>query len=234
MKKRAPIEFTSRMTKGETAAALVYIPIHMALLPFALVLLLISRMDAAAINFLYYVIGAAYMFIFQWRFLRREFDSLCDRKLDCLIQMLICYGIMLGLNLCVSSLLTLINIGSNPNNIAIVDLAVMKKGSTAAMAVILAPIVEELMFRGGVFGLLRRYSRVLAYAASTLLFSVYHIWSYAINDPINFIYLVQYIPASYVLCRCYERTNSIWPPIFLHMFTNAVVLKAIDMLGALG
>lgn len=233
MKRDAPIEFTSYMTKGETVAALVYLPIHTALLPIALVLLLIDRMDPATINLIAYAIGAVYMLGFQWRFLRREFDALCENKLECLLQVLICYGLMLGLNLCVNSALGLVSVGVNPNNAAVVDLADMKMGATAAMAVFLAPVVEELMFRGGVFGLLRRYNRALAYAVSILLFSLYHIWSYAINDPVNFIYMLQYFPASYVLCRCYERTNSLWASIFLHMLTNAVSIKVLEMLGAM-
>lgn len=233
MIKNAPKEFKSRMTKGEAIAALVYLPIHAALLPLALVLLLISRMDAATINFIAYVIGAVYMLIFEWRFLRRDFDTLCDRPMDCLVQVMICYGIMLGLNLCVGGVLGLIDQVDNPNNAAVVDMADVKMGATSAMAIFLAPIVEELMFRGAVFGLLRRYNRVLAYAVSILLFSGYHIWSYAIEDPINLIYILQYLPASYALCRCYERTESIWSSIFMHMLTNAVAIKALDVLGAL-
>lgn len=235
MTKKPSVEFTSRMSRGETTAALIYIPIHTALLPVLMVIVLLKTdMDMAAANFLIYVIGVLYMLLLERRFLRREFDSLCDSALDCLVQVLICYGIMLGLNLCVSGLLSLLGQADNPNNTAITDLAGMKMGTTTAMAVFLAPIVEELMFRGGVFGLLRRYNRIAAYAGSILLFSVYHIWSYAVSDPYNWIFIIQYFPASYVLCRCYEKTNSIWPSIFLHMLTNGVSLKALDMMGAIG
>lgn len=232
MTRNPSVEFTSRMSRGETAAALIYIPIHAALLPLLMVIVMLkSNMDMAAVNFLIYVIGVLYMLLLERKFLRREFDSLCDRGLDCLVQVLICYGIMLGLNLCVNVLLTMLPQADNPNNTAVTDMAGIKMGTTTAMAVFLAPIVEELMFRGGVFGLLRRYNRIAAYAGSILLFSVYHVWGYAIDDPYNWIFIIQYFPASYVLCRCYEKTNSIWSSIFLHMLTNAVALKALDMMG---
>lgn len=230
--KNAP-EFTSRMSRGQTAAALVYLPVHAAILPVTLVLLLIGRMDAPNIEFLIYAIGAVYMLVFEWKFLRREFDSLLDRPLDCFVQILICYGIMLGLNICVNSLMLALSFDSNPNNNAVVDLAEMKMGVTAAMAVFLAPLVEELIFRGGVFGLLRRYNRLLAYVVSIQVFSLYHIWSSAIDNPMNLIYIIQYIPASYALCRCYERTNSIWASIFLHMLNNGIAIKALDFLGGM-
>lgn len=233
MIKDAPREFKSRMTKGQTISALVYLPIHAALLPIALVLLLIDRVDVASINFIAYAIGAVYMLIFQWRFLRRDFDTLCDKPVDCLVQVLICYGIMLALNMCVGGVLGLIDQVDNPNNAAVVDMADVKMGATAAMAIFLAPIVEELMFRGAVFGLLRRYNRVLAYAVSILLFSAYHVWSYVIENPVNLIYILQYLPASYALCRCYERTETIWSSIFMHMLTNGIAIKALDVLGTL-
>lgn len=228
--KNAP-EFTSRMSRGETAAALIYLPIHAAILPIVLVLLLIGRMDTADINFIAYAIGFVYMLLFGWKFLRREFNSLCDRPLDCFVQVLICYGLMLGLGLCVNSLMLLLGFDSNPNNTAVIDIAEVKMGATTALAVFLAPMVEELIFRGGLFSLLRRYNRLLAYVVNILIFGLYHIWSSVIDSPINLIYIIQYIPATYALCRCYERTNSIWAGIFLHMLNNGMSLLMLNLLG---
>ena len=96
---------------------------------------------------------------------------------------------------------------------------------------LLTPLVEELMFRGGIFGLLRRRSRVLAYAGSILLFAVYHTWQYALTDPRNWLYLLQYLPASFALCRCYEKTESIWTPILFHVLNNGVSLLALSLMG---
>lgn len=228
--KNAP-EFTSRMSRGETAAALIYLPIHAAILPIVLVLLLIGRMDTADINFIAYAIGFVYMLLFEWKFLRREFNSLCDRPLDCFVQVLICYGLMLGLGLCVNSLMLLLGFDSNPNNTAVIDIAEVKMGATTVLAVFLAPMVEELIFRGGLFSLLRRYNRLLAYVVNILIFGLYHIWSSVIDSPINLIYIIQYIPATYALCRCYERTNSIWAGIFLHMLNNGMSLLMLNLLG---
>lgn len=228
--KNAP-EFTSRMSRGETAAALIYLPIHAAILPIVLVLLLIGRMDTADINFIAYAIGFVYMLLFELKFLRREFNSLCDRPLDCFVQVLICYGLMLGLGLCVNSLMLLLGFDSNPNNTAVIDIAEVKMGATTALAVFLAPMVEELIFRGGLFSLLRRYNRLLAYVVNILIFGLYHIWSSVIDSPINLIYIIQYIPATYALCRCYERTNSIWAGIFLHMLNNGMSLLMLNLLG---
>lgn len=222
--------FTSRQTKGEAIAALVYLPMHVVLLPLLLSFVfarLMPDISIATFNWIYYAIGIAYMLAFELRFLRRDFDPLCDRFVGCLLEVLSCYGIMFILNLLVNTLLSVFP-ADNPNNAAVIDMANADLGSVSAMAVFLAPIVEELMFRGGVFGLIRRKSRLLAYIVCILLFSLYHIWSYAILDWRELLYIVQYIPATYVLCRCYERTNSIWGPIFLHMLINGLSMAVIS------
>lgn len=230
MKKRPLPPFTSRQTKGEAIAALAYIPVHVVLLPlllYAVLFRLFPGISEGGFNFVYYAIGAGYMLLFELRFLRRDFDPLCDAPLACLIEVLAGYGLMLLLNMAINGALSLLP-ADNPNNAAVIGMADAELGTVSAMAVFLAPIVEELMFRAGVFGLLRRRSRFLAYAASILLFSVYHIWTFAVFDPRELLYLVQYVPASFVLCRCYERSNTVWAPIFLHMLINGVSLWIIS------
>ena len=232
MKRYSLPPFTSRQTKGEAIAALVYLPVHVLVLPLLMSFAFARFMpdiSTAAFNLIYYAIGISYMLLFELKFLRRDFDPLCDRFLACIMEILACYGIMLILNLLVNSLLSLFP-PDNPNNAAVIDMAGVDLGSVSAMAIFLAPIVEELLFRAGIFGLLRRRNRVLAYLVSILAFSLYHVWSYAILDWRELLYLVQYIPATYVLCRCYERTNTIWGSIFLHMMINGLSMAAITAL----
>lgn len=220
---RKTLPFTSRLTKGQAIAALVYLPVHMVLLPvIATVLMLRGLLDESQANLLCYVLGVAYMLIFLWKFFRRDFDALCDRPWACIREVLVCYGLMLCCNFVVNSIMLLLGMGDNPNSEAVFDMAGMTFGPIAAMAVFMAPIVEESLFRAGLFGLIRRRNRTLAYVVSMAMFSLYHVWSYALMDLKNLLYLLQYIPVSYLLCRCYERTNSIWGSIFLHMLVNGV------------
>ena len=89
------------------------------------------------------------------------------------------------------------------------------------------------MFRAGIFGTLRRYSRWGAYLVATLAFSLYHVWSYALVDPVYWLYFIQYVPVSLLLCRVYERTNSIWGSIFFHMLVNYIAMNALKVLETL-
>ena len=231
-----PASFTSRMTRGETVAALLWLPLHVWLLPRLLVALPgTGGLSDLTLNIVVYVTGALYVLLLLGRFLRRDFDPLCDHLRYCLFQVLICYGMMLAFNMLLNSLLLLIlpSESANPNNSAVMEMAGVEFGKTAALAVFLAPLVEEPVFRGAIFSGLWERSRPLAYLVSMLLFSLYHVWGYALQDPVCWLYMLQYLPVSWLLCRCYERCNSIWGSIFFHMTVNAVSLSALNALSGL-
>ena len=231
-----PVEFTSRLTKKETAAVLAWLPVHLWLLPL-LLQQMINRgaMDDVAANVICYTLGVLYMLGLLFPFLRRDFDPLCDRPGYCLLEILGNYGLMYLCNLVIAGLMTVVlgQSGENPNNAGLMEMAGRSWNQMSAMAVFMAPIVEECLFRAGIFGTLRRYSRWAAYLVATLAFSLYHVWSYAMIDPTYWLYFIQYVPVSLLLCRVYERTNSIWGSIFFHMLVNYIAMNALKALEAL-
>lgn len=223
--------FESRLTKGETLAVLLYIPMHLWLLPLAGGLLLDRGWSGGRVNLLLYAVGAVYMLIFLGRFLRRDFDPLCDHPMRVVVEVLSCYGMMLCFNFVLGLLMSFLPLPeTNPNNDAVMSLARQDYGAMAAMTIFLAPLVEELLFRAGIFGLARRYSRRWAYVIGIAVFALYHIWPYAMQTPIYWLFVIQYIPAGYLLCSCYERSATIWGSIFYHMLTNAISLQALSQL----
>ncbi len=80
------------------------------------------------------------------------------------------------------------------------------------MAVIVAPFVEELFFRGFVFaGFCRRYGWRKAALISSALFAVGHLQPFAIFP----LFLL-----GFVFAYLYKRSNSIWPGILMHFLVN--------------
>jgi uncharacterized protein len=82
--------------------------------------------------------------------------------------------------------------------------------------VVLAPLIEELFFRGFVFaGLRQRYRRPTAALLSATLFALLHLqWT-------------RFVPLAVLgvlLATLYERSNSLWPPIVTHALVNLVAL----------
>ena len=225
------------LTKKERFALLIYFPVHLLALPLLLGFFYKKgSLDESLANFLVYAAGTLYMFIALGRFLRREFDPFCDSILRCVLQIGGSYLAVLAFNSLFTVLLMLVT-GSpevgNPNNDQIIDLAEKSPGMIKAMGIFLAPIVEELLFRAGLFATVREKSRTLAHILNILAFSVYHVWSYALLEPRYAFYLIQYIPVSWLLARCYEKTRSIWTPIFLHMVINAVSMAAMEGMRSL-
>ena len=97
--------------------------------------------------------------------------------------------------------------------------------ATLLAAVFIAPICEEIFFRGFVFaGFLRSMPLVWAIILSALLFAVAH------ADPGSFAVLF-FIGLALAFLRW--RTQSLWPGILLHLLNNGVsaLLIVLTMVG---
>jgi membrane protease YdiL (CAAX protease family) len=86
------------------------------------------------------------------------------------------------------------------------------------VGIFLAPVVEEIFFRGFLFqGFRQQYGWVKGALLSSLIFGAVHL------DPAAFL------PAAllgFLFAYMYHRTNSVWVPISLHMLVNALGLCA--------
>lgn len=227
-----PRPFTSALNRREAIMVLGYLLLHLTALQFGFTALsergLVSEGQA---TLLYYALGFVYMVLAAFSFLRRDFDALLDAPFFCIREVLRGYLWMLGFNLILGLLLLLVPEAENPNNQAVMNLYVRDMGSMKAAILFLAPMVEEMMFRAGIFGLLRRKNRRAAYLVSALCFALYHVVPYAVQNPLYWVFVLQYIPVSLLLARCYERTSCIWCSVFFHMLVNGISLSALSAIG---
>jgi len=222
------------MTRAERICGWILLPTHMFLLPILISFASNSifpmmgiSLSTAWINVLYYAISFTLTLCLMFRYLKLSFGNLWDGVLRALQAIIFGYFLYYALIYLISILVSLIpEIPTNPNDALIVDTAKLNPGAMTVVAVLLAPVVEETLFRGVVFGTIRGKSRFLAYFVSTLIFSIYHLWQYAAMDFswTLLLQLAQYIPGSIALAFCYEKGGSIWSSIFLHMFINYITL----------
>jgi len=85
-----------------------------------------------------------------------------------------------------------------------------------AGGVVVAPVVEEIFFRGFVFaGLCRRYEWQKAAVISSALFALIHLQLTAVIP----IFIL-----GYIFAYLYYQSDSIWPAILMHVATNALGL----------
>ena len=224
--------FTSALSRTETVLVLLWLPVHILLLPYLLRLAYDRGLISVLwVNVAYYAVGFAYMLLAGFRFLRRDFDALIDAPFSCLREVARGYLAMLCCNFLLGLLFLLLPQSENPNNAAVLEVAQQDMRSVKAAVIFLAPVVEEMMFRAGIFGLIRHRNRRAAYIVSALCFALYHVAPYALFDPLYWLFLLQYIPVSLLLANCYERSNSIWCSIFFHMLVNGIALSALNAIG---
>ena len=237
MKGPAAPAFRSRMSKAQNILGWCYLPVHIFVIPLLAGLLVYfspESMDETAVNVAYYAIGLAFTLFVMGSWLRRDFDTLLDNWGRCLLCMLFAYAVYWALSFVTAALL-LWSEGdvANPNNEAIMELSDGGYGPLRGLAIFIAPLVEETLFRGVVFGTLRRRGwRIPAYVVSIVLFSIYHIWQYVLvyADPSLFIYALQYIPVSAALAWLYDRSGTIWSSIFFHMLINLIAFQVLSLL----
>lgn len=223
--------FPSR--KRELILGLIYLPLHIFLMPIAVSFIspfiftyFKIRIASSTMTLIYYSIAFVIVLILMWGFLRDSFSAFIDRYFTS--TSLALYGFFLNFMamffLGAIYLLVFKQSAANPNNAAVAAQVANRSSHLIFAMVVLAPIVEESIFRGSLFDLVRRKSRIAAYVITYLLFSAYHLWTYALNG-VNLMfvfYMLQYLPPSIILANCYEKSGTIWSPIILHMLNNGV------------
>ena len=119
------------------------------------------------------------------------------------------------------------------NNETLNDLIFENRYVMLAVSVVFAPVIEETLVRGLVFGTVRDASRPLAYIVSILVFVFMHTWQYFLLYAPGAVLLsaLPYSPAAAALCFAYEKSGSIWAAISLHAIINAVATGILGMLS---
>ena len=218
------------MPRGARIAGWVYLPVHVLVLPLTLGAALAAVCGElpsdVTCNVWYYLIGLVFTLIAMWRFLRRSYDTMAGSILRCIGMLFAAYGLDVLLSLVLQLGMSLIGELPSPNNDAVTRLAAADYKRMIAVAVFMAPLVEECLFRGVLFGAIRPRSRFWAYVVSVALFALYHVWQYAVmyQDARLLLSALTYVPVSAALAFCYEQTRSVWPPVFFHMLINAASL----------
>jgi membrane protease YdiL (CAAX protease family) len=102
--------------------------------------------------------------------------------------------------------------------------------ASAALICIVAPIAEEILFRGFIFNALRGWRGTMTAAVITgLLFGAVHAGSAPVLD------LVPLAALGFGLCLLYRRTGSLYPGIGAHSLNNSIAFASLaDLSGGEG
>lgn len=225
------------LSSGELVGGTIFFVIYLLVLPFAtdplfrlVSLLLDVRISSGMQNTIYYYVIFAVTVIIFHGLLGRTSRGLVDNL--GLAAKTLAAGLvaMYGLNELVYRLThALMGNQTNLNDVTIGAQIDAAPRTTLLIVILLAPFVEEVLFRGLVFGGLRSHSRLVAYLVSCLLFAFLHVWQYAWGnqDAAYFWLMVQYLAPGLVLAWAYEHSGTLWTAIGLHAAVNALSALAL-------
>ena len=112
---------------------------------------------------------------------------------------------------------------SGKKNITIYDILILEKSLRPCFepfmfiaTVIISPIFEEILYRGLMYNKLKEISNAfIGVLISSILFALLHIPKYGFGINTFFLFLV-----GVLLTYCYEKTDNIYVPIFVHSINN--------------
>ena len=93
----------------------------------------------------------------------------------------------------------------------------------------LAPVAEEMLYRGLIFRELSQTSKAAAYLVSMAAFAAIHVLGYIGSEDLGRLVLcfIQYLPAGLCLAWTYTKADNIVAPIVVHAIVNAVAIGAL-------
>ena len=216
------------MSRAEIIGGFLYLPLYVVGLGWLLGLLVDAldlRWSAATVNLVYFLINFLVIALVFRRWLIASLASIAHRFWAFVQAIILGFVFYYALAWALAWLLDLLRLtAANPNDRFLDSLASGNFYLVLVCTVLLAPLVEETLFRGLIFGNLHQKSRLLAYALSALLFAVLHVWQYVgqVGWVATLLVAVQYVPAGVALGWTYEKSDTIWAPILVHCLINAV------------
>ena len=221
------------MTRRETIQGWIFLLISVFALPtviFHAVALLKLPLSEAELNILYFFVDFIVTLILFRRFLmascKKMLASIWRTLRFAALGFLMYYGAMILLS---HIIIWILPDFSNVNDAAINELSQEHYSLMALCTVFLVPVTEETLYRGLLFQSFQRKNRLFAYGLSTAVFAGIHVFGYiGLYDWLTLLLcFVQYLPAGIALAWAYEKADTIFAPILIHLTINQIGMSAM-------
>ena len=225
--------FPTKPSRSETLWGGIYLFLYLFVLSWLIPLacmLLKPELDGAQINFIYFGVNFAATTVIFHKYLIQSLKDALRVVFPTIRYALLGYlGSMFFSSIVVSAIMKICPDFANVNNQSIAGLVDQNLPLMAIGAVFLAPVAEELLFRGLVFRGLYDRSPLAAQCLTMVLFSAIHVVGYlgAYDPKVLFFCFLQYLVPACCLNFAYQRSGTIVSPILMHMATNLVALMAM-------
>lgn len=213
------------MNRTERVAGTIFFLVYLLVMPLLatrifdlLEVVLDTTINDSLRNVLYYYTLFAVTVLLFHSYLAHTSGRFLDNLNRALSTMLLGLLVFYGANELIFRVCNvLFNSRTNLNDMTIAAQVASAPRMTALIVVLLAPFVEEVLFRGLVFGCLKEKSRIFAYILSCALFAFLHVWTAAVSnwDLGYLILMLQYLVPGLVFAgrmsiraRCGRRSCS--------------------------
>ena len=214
------------LNRGETWLGWIYWAVQLLVLPTVIdAVLPLLGLDLSVIqfNFIFFALNFLFLTVIFHRFLG-EHTKLALKQPFRVLRYAFGGYVFFWISTTVIGIVTahFVPSFSNVNDTAIMQMAASDYTLTAIGTVLLAPVSEELMYRGLLFGSLHHRSPAGAFILSTIVFAAIHVVGYiGLYRPLILVLcFLQYIPAGLCLGWAYTRSGNIWAPILAHIAIN--------------
>lgn len=221
------------LTKREKLWGLGYFLFQIFFLPTVLrmvCLLLPFTLDGTRLNLLFLIINFLAIILIFPQYLLGFFSISRSQSLRVIVIGTAGFALYWALSLALGHLLGLLQPDfTNKNDQAIIEMIDVNYGLMLLGTVVLAPITEEVFFRGLVFRGLYDCSPVLAWIVSVSAFSAIHLLGYihTLSPIALLISFMQYLPAGLCLAASYRLSGTLICPILIHAAINAVGMLVV-------
>jgi membrane protease YdiL (CAAX protease family) len=176
------------------------------------------------------IISLIMVFVFFKEFLVENFTAfkqtfLEDTIWSCSIGIGLVYGMAFVSNIIVMTLLALFGAKQmdSTNQQLVEQLLNVAPSLMLFQAVVLAPVLEEVLYRGLIFRTFYSYHKNIAHIVSAFLFGFSHIYSGLFSgDVTQMIHIIPYMTMGFVFSYAYEKRKNICVPILMHMLNNLI------------
>ena len=210
-----------------------YLLFQMVVLPSLLDLLVYGLnlpLDDSKLNMLYYTINFAVMVGIFWRFLQASLQHALQNLGAVLIPALVgFFAYRFSSTLLDLGIYALFPDFFNVNDANIGQMAQGQLPMWAFATIVLVPPVEELIFRGSLFGGLYSKNKILAWVVSVVGFCLIHVIGYIgyYTWDVLLICALQYLPGSICFAAAYRKSGNIFTPILMHAFINSIAMLSM-------
>lgn len=210
----------------ENVAGYIYIIIQVLVLPYILTIfnsLLHTPLSDGELNFIFFSINFVSVIAIFHRYLRASVNLLLQRPFIILRYAFLGFlAYQIAKFLITFIVLRIYPEFTNLNDQSVMHLFAQNYTLMSISVILLAPLAEEVLYRGVLFGSIYKENPILGYVISAIAFCSIHIISYiGLYKPADLLcsFLI-YLPAGIFLSWSYEKSGCIIAPILIHIASN--------------